>query len=87
MDAHLTDGARAIPVVLVLDEDYTERGWWGPRPSELQRWATSTDARAMSSQDHYREVRRWYARDRGRATLTELLLLIARTTQPIPKAA
>ena len=31
MDAHLTDGkSRSIPVVLLLDEDYVERGWWGP---------------------------------------------------------
>src|SRR5690606_33724710 len=39
MDAHLTNGtARAIPVVMLLDEDFVERGWWGSRPAELQRW-------------------------------------------------
>jgi hypothetical protein len=87
MGAHLTDGASAIPMVLVLDENYVERGWWGPRPVELQRWATSADARAMALHDRYREARRWYARDRGRTTLTEVLSLIERTTQLIPRAA
>ena len=37
MDAHLTSGSRSIPVVMVLDEAYEERAWWGPRPSALQR--------------------------------------------------
>jgi hypothetical protein len=87
MDAHLTDGARAIPVVLVLDENYVERGWWGPRPADLQRWATSAGARAMTEHDRYREVRRWYARDRGRATLAEVLLLLERTVLAVPKVA
>ena len=36
MDAHLTDGkSRSIPVVLLLDVDYVERGWWGPRAGTL----------------------------------------------------
>jgi hypothetical protein len=38
MDAHLTGTSRSIPVIILLDEDYVERGWWGPRPSELQAW-------------------------------------------------
>jgi hypothetical protein len=76
MDAHLTGKSRSIPVVMVLDEDYVERGWWGPRPTELQRWAVSPEGRAMDAGDRYREVRRWYARDRGRTTLLELIELL-----------
>jgi hypothetical protein len=33
MDAHLTGIARAIPVVIVYDAEFVERGWWGPRPT------------------------------------------------------
>lgn len=73
MDAHLTNGrSRSIPVVLVLDEDFVERGWWGPRPSELQAWVME-EGMAMPSDERYRHVRRWYARDRGRTTLEELI--------------
>ena len=32
MDAHLTNGSRSIPVVMILDATYRERAWWGPRP-------------------------------------------------------
>lgn len=79
MDAHLTGRSRSIPVVMVLDEDYVERGWWGPRPSELQCWVTSPEARAMTMAERYKEVRRWYARDHGRTTLVEVIELMERT--------
>ena len=77
MDAHLSPtGGRAIPVVIVLDADYEELGWWGSRPAELQQWATSPEARAMDAKDRYRVVRTWYARDRGRTTMREVLDLL-----------
>ncbi|HEX5831720.1 MAG TPA: thioredoxin family protein [Gemmatimonadaceae bacterium] len=76
MDAHLTNGSRSIPVVMVLDEEYKERGWWGPRPAELQRWVLSAEAQALEKPERYKEVRRWYARDRGVTTLGELLTLL-----------
>ncbi|HEX7239226.1 MAG TPA: thioredoxin family protein [Longimicrobiaceae bacterium] len=79
MDAHLTGASRSIPVVIVLDESYAELGWWGPRPAELQAWVVSEEARRLSKEERYREVRRWYARDRGRSTLTEILDLLERT--------
>ena len=77
MDAHRTGVARAIPVVITLDERYAEIGWWAPRPTELQRWVTGP-GQALGKEDRYREVRRWYARDRGRTTQTEILALLER---------
>lgn len=75
MDAHLTNGTRSIPVVIVLDGGFTEQGWWGPRPTELQRWVLS-EGQAMEKEERYRHVRTWYARDRGRTTLSEVLAII-----------
>lgn len=73
MDAHLTDGrSRSIPVVIVYDQDFSEVGWWGPRPEELQRWVKS-EGMELSKDDRYKVVRRWYAKDRGRATVAEIL--------------
>jgi len=73
MDSHLTGGrSRSIPVVIVYDEDFREVGWWGPRPGELQAWVLG-DGLAMPSPERYKVVRRWYAKDRGRTTLDELL--------------
>jgi len=69
-------GALSIPVVLILDERFEEVGWWGSRPAELQRWVDSDDARSMGKADRYREMRRWYVRDRGRSASRELLELV-----------
>jgi hypothetical protein len=75
MDTHLTNGARSIPVVIVYDEFMEERAWWGPRPAALQEWFERT-GRAMAPEARYRDIRRWYAVDRGRTTLREIVALM-----------
>ena len=72
MDAHLTGTSRSIPVVILLDEEYRERGWWGSRPAELQAWVLGP-GRALDKEERYRHVRGWYARDAGRTTLEEVV--------------
>ncbi|MDH5235970.1 MAG: thioredoxin family protein [Gemmatimonadota bacterium] len=79
MDRHLTDGrSRAIPIVLLLDDAFVERGWWGPRPAELQAWFWSPDAQVLGKDARYKELRLRYSRDRGRSIMEELTLLIER---------
>lgn len=75
MDAHLTGTSRSIPVIMLLDGDYIERAWWGPRPRPLQEWVIK-EGLALPKEDRYREVRTWYARDHGMTSLTELLDMI-----------
>lgn len=77
MDAHLTGTSRSIPVVIVLDADYVERGWWGPRPKVLQAWVHGP-GQSLDKAARYREIRRWYARDRALTTLEELVTLMER---------
>ena len=81
MDAHLSPtGGRAIPVVMVLDADFVKRGWWGSRPAELQAWIDDVGF-AMPKDDRYREVRKWYARNRGADVLEELVAVIRAAAQ------
>ncbi len=75
MDRYLTNGARSIPIVIVLDDCFEELGHWGPRPSELQSWVIANKD-SMSPEERYRRVRRWYAKDKGESTLREVLALI-----------
>jgi len=75
MDRYLTNGAKSIPIVIVLDNGFREMGHWGPRPSELQSWVIDNKD-SMSPEDRYRHVRRWYAKDKGESTLREVLALI-----------
>jgi Thioredoxin len=77
MDAHLTGRSRSIPVIIVLDDACEERGWWGPRPTALQRWV-SGQGQLLEKTTRYREARTWYARDRGRTTLEEVVSMLER---------
>lgn len=75
MDAHRTGASRSIPVFIALDENFVERGWWGPRPTELQDWVLG-DGQSLEKLDRYREVRTWYARDKGVTSLGELIAML-----------
>lgn len=74
MDAHLTGKSRSIPVIMLLDANYVERGSWGPRPRPLQEWVMAH--MDLPKADRYKEVRTWYARDHGVTSLTEILDMI-----------
>ena len=75
MDQHLISGSRAIPVVMILDDRFDEVAWWGPRPHQLQDWRASVGVH-LPGTERYREMRRWYAVDRGRSALEEVLRLL-----------
>lgn len=74
IDAHLTNGGRAIPVLLILDEnDELVLPKWGPRPAVLQAlladWKNETiDMMVLAERLHG-----WYAKDKTQATQAELL--------------
>jgi len=90
MDAHLTNGrSRSIPIVLLLDDSYVERAWWGPRPLDLQRWFMTDEAQAMDKSARFKELRRFYARDRGRSILEEITAMVERVAAQLdaPPAA
>ena len=78
MDAHLTNGrSRSIPVVIFLDEEGTERAWWGPRPTVIQRWVME-EGMKMEPGPRYKHVRAFYARDKGRTTAEEIVGTMSR---------
>lgn len=77
MDAHLTGTSRSIPAVMVLDANFVERGWWGPRPAALQQWVLG-EGQALEKAERYKHARGWYARDRALTTLEEVVSLMER---------
>ena len=77
MDQHLTNGrSRSIPIVILLDDQFVERAWWGPRALAMQQWFETPDAQALSKDARYKELRVRYSRDRGRAILDEITAMI-----------
>jgi len=83
MDRYLTNGARSIPVVIVLDSNFREVGHWGPRPSELQAWVLANKGKIPTA-EQVKEERRWYARDTGETTIREVLTTGEWPVPPLP---
>ena len=79
MDSHLTGTSRSIPVVIVLDDQFEEVGWWGPRPGPLQE-GFMAEGLQLEKTERYKHVRQWYARDRGRTLLDEILRIAERAS-------
>lgn len=73
IDAHLTNGGRAIPVLIVLNESANEvLATWGPRPLVLQAllkdWKQETTEMAILAE----KLHGWYAKDKTQSTQLEL---------------
>lgn len=72
MDTHLSGESRSIPIVILLNNKFQECGWWGPRPSALQKWVVEKGM-LLPKDERYKEVRTVYARDRGLTTMHEIV--------------
>lgn len=77
MDVHLTNGTRSIPVIMLLDDRHVEREWWGPRPAQLQTWMR-TEGLKLPKEERNRIKRQWYARDRGKTVLDDIVSMLER---------
>jgi thiol-disulfide isomerase/thioredoxin len=86
MDGHLTAGTRSIPVVMSLDADFREWAWWGPRPAAVQRWYRN-EGLLLPNQERSRRKRAWYARDRGRAVVQEVVEMVERAARSAMRKA
>ncbi len=87
MDAFLTNGARSIPKLIILDQgNQTVLGEWGPRPEVVQNMVmagkeqslatTSDEGRSSIWNEVKIESQKWYARDKTRSTQREVLAAV-----------
>jgi hypothetical protein len=78
MEAHRTpDGRAATPTVVILDERGGLLSAWSERPSELQTWYMQ-EGKSLERQELIRRKAKWYADDRGRSTVKEIVALLTR---------
>lgn len=73
IDAHLTNGGRAIPVLLVLDEAGAVVANWGPRPEVLQHLLADWKKEESDMMALAEKLHAWYAKDKTQATQEALL--------------
>lgn len=81
MDAYLTEGARSIPKLIVLNDKLEELGTWGPRPKYLQDRlkAYKLDPMGVSSKEFSEGTHLWYAKDKNQSLERELMDLFKST--------
>lgn len=79
MDLHLTNGGRAIPKLIVFDENDNKIFQWGPRPVEAQNLFTRFKNDGMAKPDINKELHLWYGRNRGKEVEREIYELLKST--------
>ena len=81
MDRYLTNGARAIPKMIVFeDETEKEIASWGPRPQAAQQIVVDwKKAGGNNKPEMLANVQKWYAKDKGQTLQAELLELVQKT--------
>lgn len=76
MDLYLTNGGRAIPKLIVYDENSEELFQWGPRPKAAQDLFSKLKSEGMQKPDINKELHLWYGRNRGKEVELEIAELI-----------
>lgn len=79
MEHYLTNGAESIPVLAILDENLEETGRWGPRPEPAKKKVLAyknLEEPKPPYSELSTELQKWYNKDKGALTQTELLEII-----------
>jgi len=72
MNSYLTNGAKSIPVVIFMDDDFNELAIWGPRPQPAQEMVLENKKHpVMSPQDFKIQLQKWYISDKSQTTQHE----------------
>ncbi|KLT66434.1 thioredoxin [Pedobacter sp. BMA] len=73
IDAHLTNGGRAIPVLIILDENADRvLATWAPRPQVLQELLKEWKKESTEMPILAEKLHGWYAKDKTQSTQSEL---------------
>lgn len=78
IDQFLTNGTQSIPIVIILDQNFNVINHWGPRPKhgmELLR-KFKENPEAYPREEFYNDLQVYYAKNRGKDAVQEILELI-----------
>lgn len=76
MDMFLTNGARAIPIVICLNQSNEVLWKWGPRPAEAVNLLSRLKAVGMDEAQRKKELHAWYAANKHQALQQELYQIL-----------
>ncbi len=78
MNQFLTNGGKAIPMLIIVDAETLEvQHIWGPRPALATAIATDCKAKFGKFTDECKEeLQKWYNKDKGQSIVSELVNLL-----------
>lgn len=77
MNNYLTNGARSIPILIMMDTDFQDLAVWGPRPKQVQNMVMEAKENPDLDQAKFVEkVHKWYAVDKNKGISEEIQVLI-----------
>jgi hypothetical protein len=77
MDQYLTNGARSIPILVIMDENFNDLATWGPRPEPVQKMVMEAKEKPNLDQPKFIEsIHKWYAVDKNQTITQEFTQLI-----------
>ena len=78
IEKFLTNGTQSIPKILILDENFEVKNVWGPRPKFgndlLKKFKENPET--YPREEFYNDLQVYYAKNRGKDAITELLELL-----------
>ncbi len=74
----LTNGTQSIPKILILNEDFSLKNVWGPRPKHglelLKKFKENPET--YSKDEFHNDLQVYYAKNRGKDAISEILELL-----------
>ena len=78
IDQFLTNGTQSIPKILILNEDFSLKNVWGPRPqygTELLK-KFKENPETYPREEFYNDLQVYYAKNKGKDAIQEILELL-----------
>lgn len=78
MNLFLTNGGKAIPVVIFLDLENNVLAWWGSRPSVATKMVEDYKAQhGKLSPEFKEELQKWYNQDKGNSIVDDFIKILS----------
>jgi hypothetical protein len=76
IDKYLTNGGRAIPIVVARNKQGKDLFVWGPRPAPAQALVMAQKKSDAPQDEKYAEILQWYKEDNGATLQAEMMDLL-----------
>lgn len=80
MNLFLTNGGKAIPKLIILDEENNVIADWGPRPEGAKKLIVDYKAaNGIVDETAKIELQKWYLQDKGHSTQNEIMAMMTKS--------